>query len=38
MKKIEITLQIEKEEFIIENIEPLSQKNILLKDKGIKNE
>jgi len=31
MKKIEITLQIEPEEFVIENIEPISPKNMLLK-------
>jgi len=31
MKKIEITLQIEKEIFIIENVEPISQKNIFIK-------
>lgn len=32
MKGIEITLQIKQEEFIIENIEPVSKKNILLKE------
>ena len=32
MKKIEITLQTEKEKFIIENIEPISPRNMLLKN------
>ena len=30
MKKIEITIQVEPGEFVIENIEPLSPKNMLL--------
>ena len=41
MKKVEITLQIEPEEFVIENIEPISKKNMLLmnlKRERIKNE
>ena len=32
MKKVKITLQIEPEEFVIENIEPISPKNLLLKN------
>ena len=32
MKKIEITLHIEPEEFVIEDIEPISPKNMLLKN------
>ena len=36
MKKIEITLQIKPEEFVIENIEPVSKKNMLLMN--LKNE
>ena len=41
MKKIEITLQIEPEEFIIKEIEPASPRNMLLmnlKIRGRKNE
>ena len=39
MKKAEITIRIKDEEFIIEDIEPISQKNMLLKNNmGIKNE
>ena len=46
MKKIEITRQIEPEEFVIESIEPVSRKNMLLmklknklrKNEGRKNE
>lgn len=41
MKKIEITLQVESEGFVIENIEPdFSGSKLLmsLKNKGIKNE
>ena len=30
MKKIEITLKIEPKEFVIEKIEPVSKKNMLL--------
>ena len=30
MKKIEITLQIEPEEFVIEEVKPVSKKNMLL--------
>lgn len=30
MKRIEITLQVETEEFVIESIEPISKKNMLL--------
>ena len=36
MKKIEITLRTEKEKFVIENIEPVSKKNMLLMN--LKNE
>ena len=36
MKTIDITLQIEAEEFVIENIEPVSKKNMLLMN--LKNE
>ena len=32
MKKIEITIQVEPEGFVIEKIKPLSQKNMLLKN------
>ena len=32
MKKIEITLRIEPEEFVIEKVEPVSKKNTLLKN------
>ena len=32
MKKIKITLQIEPEEFVIEDIEPVSKRNMLLKN------
>jgi len=39
MTKMEITIQIEDGEFMIEDIEPISQKNMLLKDNMvIKNE
>ena len=40
MKRIEITLQIEPEEFVIEDIEPVSKKNLLLKNlkSGVKDE
>lgn len=38
MKKIEITLQIEKEKFVIEKVEPVSPKNMLLIKTGRKNE
>jgi len=38
-KKMEITIQINEGEFIIENIEPISPKNMLLKENMvIKNE
>ena len=36
MKKIEITLQIEPEEFVIEEVKPVSKKNMLLMN--LKNE
>lgn len=36
MKRIEITLHIESDEFVIQNIEPVSKKNMLLMD--LKNE
>ena len=32
MNKIKITLQVEPEEFVIEGIEPISPKNMLLKN------
>ena len=30
MKKVEITIQVEREEYVIKEIEPVSKKNMLL--------
>ncbi len=38
MKKIEITLQVEMERFVIKEVEPISPKNMLLIKTGRKNE
>ena len=41
MKKVEITIQVEREEYVIKEIEPVSKKNMLLKNLkklGMKNE
>jgi len=40
MKKIDITIQVEREGFVIENIEPVSKKNMLLMNlkNGVKDE
>lgn len=37
IRKIEITLQIETDRFVIKEIEPVSSKNMLLKDFEVKN-
>ncbi len=38
MKTIEITLGIDLEKFVIENVKPISPKNMLLKNLGEKDE